>query len=113
MKNYKKLHNLTQVTDMHTILLRKNIQTSYRLFPILLLLLLSFNGYGQEKQSFTNPLLPSGADPFSFFHDGHYYYTHTLQNRLVLWKTKSLADLASAEKKVIWEAPENTMYSQQ
>lgn len=81
------------------------------LFSFLLIFMMSFTIHSQEKSQFSNPLLPSGADPFSFHHDGYYYYTHTLQNRLVLWKTKSLADLANAEKKVIWEAPANTMYS--
>ncbi len=43
--------------------------------------------------TFTNPLLPSGADPFSFYKDGFYYYTHTTGNRVDLWKTNNLADL--------------------
>ncbi|WP_018627466.1 glycoside hydrolase family 43 protein [Niabella aurantiaca] len=63
--------------------------------------------------TFTNPLLPSGADPYSFHKDGYYYYTHTTQNKLVLWKTKSLSDLKTAERKTIWTPPRNTMYSKQ
>ncbi|UJH90748.1 glycoside hydrolase family 43 protein [Antarcticibacterium sp. 1MA-6-2] len=72
--------------------------------------LIAFSGSAQEK-TFTNPLMPSGADPYSTYHDGHYYYTNTAGNRLVLWKTKSLADLKSAEKKTIWVPPPNTLYS--
>lgn len=72
---------------------------------------------GAKKQSavktFTNPLLPAGADPYSFHKDGYYYYTHTTQNRLVLWKTKNLSDLKDAEQKTIWTPPQNTMYSKQ
>lgn len=63
--------------------------------------------------TFTNPLLPSGADPYSFHKGGYYYYTHTTQNKLVLWKTKSLSDLKTAERKTIWTPPRNTMYSKQ
>ena len=64
-----------------------------------------------QQETFTNPILPSGADPYSTYYNGYYYYTHTLQNRLVLWKTKSLADLKNAESKTIWTAPKNTDYS--
>jgi GH43 family beta-xylosidase len=66
-----------------------------------------------QVDSFTNPLLPSGADPWSIHKDGFYYYTHTLGNRLVIWKTKNLADLATAPSKTIWIPPPGTMYSKQ
>ena len=62
-------------------------------------------------RTFTNPLLPSGADPFSFYKDGSYYYTHTTGNRVVLWKTKSIAELKDAEQKTIFRPPEGTAYS--
>ena len=67
----------------------------------------------QNQQTFTNPLLPSGADPYSFYKDGFYYYTNTLGDSLVLWKTKNLADLKNAEQKVIWVPPAKTTYSQE
>lgn len=63
--------------------------------------------------TFTNPLLPAGADPYSIYKDGYYYYTHTTGSRLVLWKTKSIADLKNAERKTVWVPPPNTMYSHQ
>lgn len=65
------------------------------------------------KDIFTNPVLPSGADPYSTYVNGYYYYTNTLGNRLVIWKTKNLANLSSAEKKTIWTPPENTMFSRE
>lgn len=68
--------------------------------------------YSQQK-TFTNPLLPSGADPYSFYKDGYYYYTHTSQNELKLWKTKNLSDLKTAETKTIWTPPKGTMYSKE
>ena len=64
-------------------------------------------------QTFTNPLLPSGADPWSIYKDGYYYYTHSMQNKLVIWKTKNLADLKTAEKKTIFIPPPNTAYSKE
>jgi GH43 family beta-xylosidase len=68
---------------------------------------------GLNAQTFTNPLLPSGADPYSYYKDGYYYYTHTTGNRVDLWKSKSLADLKNAERKTIWKAPAGTMYSKE
>lgn len=78
-----------------------------------MVLLVTMVGNATGQQTFTNPLLPSGADPFSFYKDGYYYYTHTTGNRIVLWKTKNLAALKDAEKKTIFTPPSNTLYSKQ
>ncbi len=67
----------------------------------------------QQQQTFANPLLPSGADPWSIYKDGFYYYTHTVGDRLIIWKTKSIAELSKAESKIIWTPPANTAYSKQ
>jgi GH43 family beta-xylosidase len=76
------------------------------------LMLLSYETQSQNSAAtFTNPLLPSGPDPFSFYKDGYYYYTHSLGNRLGIWKTKTLADLKNAEQKIIFTPPAGTMYS--
>lgn len=64
-------------------------------------------------QTFTNPLLPSGADPWNIYKDGYYYYTCSTGRNLTIWKTKDLTELKSAEKKVIWEPPAGTMYSKE
>ena len=67
----------------------------------------------KAAQSFTNPLLPSGADPWSIYKNGYYYYTHTLGNRLVIWKTKNLAQLKNAENKTVFHPPPGLPYSKQ
>jgi GH43 family beta-xylosidase len=67
----------------------------------------------QRLSYFTNPLLPSGADPWVIYKDGFYYYMHTTGNGLVLWKTKNVTELNKAEKKTIWTPPSNTAYSKQ
>ena len=92
---------------------------SYRGVAVFLVALVGFvplscNRYAQPKHSlavFTNPLLPSGPDPWNLHKDGFYYYTHTLGNRLAIWKTRNLDSLKHAESKVIWQPPEGTMYS--
>lgn len=65
------------------------------------------------QKTFINPLLPSGADPWVTYHNGYYYYTNSLQNKLVIWKTRNLANLASAQKKTVWVPPANTMHSKE
>jgi GH43 family beta-xylosidase len=65
------------------------------------------------QQNFTNPLMPSGADPWSIYKDGYYYYTNTTGRNITLWKTPSLAQLASAEKKVVFTPPAGKEYSKE
>lgn len=67
----------------------------------------------QKEEAFTNPVLPSGADPWAIYHNGFYYYMQTMGDRLVLWKTMDLAALRTAEKKTIWIPPLHTAYSGQ
>ena len=78
---------------------------------IFFFLLLSLPAFSQH--TFTNPLLPSGADPWSIHKDGYYYYTNTLGDRIDIWKTKNLADLKTAERKTIWTPPSGTVYSKE
>ena len=79
-------------------------------YIFLFFLLFTISVFAQDK-TFTNPLLPSGADPYSTYYNGYYYYTNTLQDRLVLWKTKNLAALDKAESITVWTPPEGTDYS--
>ena len=62
-------------------------------------------------ETFTNPLLPAGADPWSIYHNGYYYYTHTTGRNLQLWKTRNLADLPTAEHRTVWTPPATGPYS--
>jgi GH43 family beta-xylosidase len=86
---------------------------------LLVLLIICTQSCSVQKNSstatstFTNPLLPSGADPYSFYKDGYYYYTNSLGNRIGLWKTKNLADLQHAQYKTIYKPPTGTMYARE
>lgn len=51
---------------------------------------------------YTNPLLEKGPDPWAILHNGEYFYMHTMQNKLVLWRTKDITDLKNAEYKTVW-----------
>lgn len=70
------------------------------------------SGFAQQK-TFTNPLLPSGADPWVIYKDGFYYYTNSTGNHLAIWKTKDITQLKTAVKKTIWVPPAGTSYSKE
>ncbi|HYC29886.1 MAG TPA: glycoside hydrolase family 43 protein, partial [Chitinophagaceae bacterium] len=55
--------------------------------------------------TFTNPLLPSGPDPWVIKKDNYYYYTHTLGNRISVWRTTKMSELSTASVQTIWSAP--------
>jgi GH43 family beta-xylosidase len=63
------------------------------------------------QTTFTNPLLPTGPDPWVEYKDGWYYYMNTTAKNLTVWKTRNIADLKSAQKKVVWTPPATGPYS--
>ena len=62
--------------------------------------------------SFRNPLLNSGPDPWIIRKDNVYYYTHTLGNRIALWKTTKVTELKNATAQTVWSAPASGSNSQ-
>lgn len=56
-----------------------------------------------ESDTFRNPILSDGADPFLYEHDGSYVYTQTTGSNVTLWRTDAPTELATAESKVIWQ----------
>jgi GH43 family beta-xylosidase len=77
----------------------------------LLVILLFATSCVSNKSSFKNPLLASGADPWSIFKDKYYYYTHTTGDRINIWKTKNLSKLKHASTATIFLPPAGTPYS--
>ena len=69
--------------------------------------------HAQQATTFTNPLLPAGADPWCIYKNGYYYYTHTTGNNITVWKTKSIATLRTAEKKIVFTPPKTGPYSKE
>ena len=87
----------------------------FKSFVILLHLCVMTHSFcaAQEEGTFTNPLLARGADPWSIYKDGYYYYTHTIGDSLVIWKTTDLSKLKEAERKTIFVPPRHSAYSEQ
>jgi GH43 family beta-xylosidase len=61
-----------------------------------------------DPTKFQNPLLASGPDPWVYQKDGFYYYMHTLNDRLAIWKTAKMSDLRTTASKVVWTPPAGT-----
>ena len=66
-----------------------------------------------EVKTFTNPLLPTGPDPWVIYHNGMYYATHSTGKNLKLYRTKHIGQLAGAESKIVWTAPTSGMNSKE
>ena len=82
------------------------------ILSFLLSLTLSLSALAQPAM-FTNPIKQSGPDPWVLQKDGWYYYTNTTGRDLTLWRTKNLAELGAAERKVIFTPPAGTGYSKE
>jgi GH43 family beta-xylosidase len=65
------------------------------------------------QKTFTNPLLPAGADPWCIYENGKYYYTNTTGRNVTLFKTKNIANLHKAKKKVVFDPPPTGPYSKE
>jgi GH43 family beta-xylosidase len=68
---------------------------------------------GQNSQTFVNPVLKSGPDPWVVYRDGFYYEMNTTAVNLTIRRARSVADLQQAERKIVWVPPPNTPYSAQ
>ncbi|TGE29171.1 glycoside hydrolase family 43 protein [Hymenobacter metallicola] len=58
-----------------------------------------------DATTFQNPLLASGPDPFVAQKDGFYYYLHTTNTNLTIWKTAKMSDLPATAGRVVWTPP--------
>ena len=76
-----------------------------------LFLLIPFCPAHQRNKTLTNPLLPSGPDPWVLFQDGRYYYMNTTGTNLIIRKTLEISALKTAQKKIVWTPPQSGPYS--
>jgi GH43 family beta-xylosidase len=64
-----------------------------------------------STNTFVNPLM-NGSDPWVYQNDSVYYYTHTLGNRINLWKTDNMSKLAMAMSVPVFAPPTAAANSQ-
>jgi GH43 family beta-xylosidase len=93
-------------------LIRSRILFLLLVLPVMIVLFSCINGV-KEPGTFTNPIFPSGADPWIIFRNGSYYYTSTSGSNLFVCKGSNLDELTLSEKKVVWTPPRGTSYSKQ
>ena len=76
------------------------------------LLVVSVAGHTTLAQrTFTNPIKSSGPDPWVLQQGDWYYYMNTTGRNLTLWRTHNMADLATAESRIIYTPPTGKPYS--
>ncbi len=66
---------------------------------------------GEKSDTFRNPLLPSGPDPWVIGYKGMYYYTNSTGVNLTLWATPDITDLRHAQTKVVFIPPATGPFS--
>ncbi len=69
-------------------------------------------GTSPVTTTFSNPILSSGPDPWIIQKDNSYYYTHTLGNRIMIWKTDKVSNMRNAASRTVWTAPSTGPNSQ-
>lgn len=99
------------ITTKNLLIFTDMLLSRLHFYMLIMCCMLANHSFAQHKKTFTNPLLPAGADPWCMYKDGYYYYTHTTGNNITLWKTKSIADLKTAAKKVVFNPPATGPYS--
>ena len=66
------------------------------------------------QQTYTNPLKPAGPDPWVLYQKGWFYFMGTAgRDQLRVSRTKNLANLATAEEKVVFAPEGGKPYSKQ
>ena len=60
-----------------------------------------------SRAIYHNPILDFGAaDPYVLFHEGFYHLILSLNNELVIFKSRELTNFRNAERKTIYRLPE-------
>ncbi len=76
-------------------------------------LLLSNCAENQPSQSFKNPLLADGQDPWVVQDGEMYHYCYSKDGKVMLRSTSDITKLKDAEEKVIWQPEEGKAYSKE
>lgn len=78
---------------------------------LLLTLLASFISIATAQETYTNPILDYGADPWMIKHEGWYYMTFTTATNITILRSKSIVEWGGAESKLAFEPPDGEAYS--
>jgi GH43 family beta-xylosidase len=67
----------------------------------------------KDEDTFTNPIVSHGADPWVIFHNGFYYYCYAGASKIWISKASRLQDIGKGKKVIVWKAPFGTEYSKE
>ena len=85
----------------------------------LLFVSLAIKGYSQSvsdmpvRDSFVNPLLVTGPDPWVVQHNGIYYFCRTTGRNIQLMATDRMSRLGEAKPVTVWTPPDTGMYARE
>lgn len=69
-------------------------------------------GAALAQDTYSNPILDTGADPWMVKHDdGYYYLTYTTATNITLSRSRSLVNWENADTKLVFQPPEGKDYS--
>lgn len=61
-----------------------------------------------SSNTYTNPIVPTGADPWMTRYGGYYYLIYTTTENITLWRSQELTDWSNAEMKAAFLPPVST-----
>lgn len=63
------------------------------------------------EETFINPIVESGADPWVIFWENNYYYCRVNEDGISVSQTRRLQDIGQSPQIRVWTPPEGTSYS--
>ena len=66
-----------------------------------------------QKETFANPVLADGADPWVVLHNNTFYYCYSSGGSIHVSQSDRLHEIGQGQKAAVWTPPENTMYSKE
>jgi GH43 family beta-xylosidase len=64
-------------------------------------------------ETFRNPIVTSGADPWVTFWKGNYYYCYAIADCIYVSKTNKLQDIGKVSPERVWIPPQDAEYSKE
>lgn len=85
------------------------------ILAVILTVTLSLLGLSSAQSNtsatYTNPILPTGADPWVTKYEGYYYLTYTTATNITIYRSPSLTDWTDADAKLAFDPPPGQNYS--
>jgi hypothetical protein len=84
---------------------------SARSLVLLLVSILTLATAQSNNATYTNPILPTGADPWVIRYENYYYMTYTTNDNITILRCSILTDWTTADVKLAFNPPPGQNYS--